>query len=227
MRAYTESVEECRCSVLAALPAAAGGVLLDCGCADGALTMRLAERMRPDRIIGIEIKPELAERARTRGIELPSGDLNTRLEIPDATVDVATANQVIEHLRDTDGFMIELRRVLKPGGIAVISTNNLASWHNIVALMLGAQPFPADVSSNSAIGKLFGLFPGDAGGYGSWTHLRIFSFRALREMLEYHQFAVREIRGVGYYPLPTRLARPVAKRAPRHAAYLTVTCSRR
>jgi 2-polyprenyl-3-methyl-5-hydroxy-6-metoxy-1,4-benzoquinol methylase len=71
---------------------------------------------------------------------------------------------MIEHLRDTDGFMIELQRVLKPGGIAVISTNNLASWHNIVALMLGAQPFPADVSSNFAIGKLFGPFPGDAGG---------------------------------------------------------------
>jgi len=179
------------------------------------------------RIIGIEIQDGLAEVAAARGIEIPSRDLNAPLEIPDRAVDVAVANQVIEHLYDTDQFVRQLHRVLKPGGLAVISTNNLASWHNILALILGAQPFPADVSSNSALGKLFGLFPGDAGSYSSWTHLRIFSPRALREMLEYHGFAVERIRGIGYYPLPTTLAQRIADRAPRHAAYLTVTCSRR
>jgi SAM-dependent methyltransferase len=226
MRYYEDSAEACRQSIIDELPAAPGGTLLDCGCADGALTMRFAERVQPTRILGIELMGDLAEIARGRGIELSGRDLNAKLEIPDAAVDVVTANQVIEHLYDTDRFVLELWRVLKPGGTAVISTNNLASWHNIIALLAGAQPFPADVSSNSAIGKLFGLFPGDAGGYSSWTHLRIFTLRALRELLEYHGFAVQRIQGVGYYPLPPRLARAVAARAPRHAAYMTFTCSK-
>jgi 2-polyprenyl-3-methyl-5-hydroxy-6-metoxy-1,4-benzoquinol methylase len=226
MRYYTASVEDCRTSILDALTAGSGGVLLDCGCADGELTMRFAARVQPVRTLGIEIKEELADRARARGIEIAAGDLNTALELPDQSVDVVTANQVIEHLHDTDQFVREIRRVLKPGGVAVISTNNLASWHNIFALLVGAQPFPADVSSNSAIGKLVGLFPGDAGGYSSFTHLRIFTERALRELLEAHGLRVAQVRGVGYYPLPSRLATWVAERAPRHAAYLTVVCSR-
>jgi 2-polyprenyl-3-methyl-5-hydroxy-6-metoxy-1,4-benzoquinol methylase len=189
--------------------------------------MRFAERVRPSRIIGTEIQPKPAERSRARGIEIPSLDLNAKLEIPDGTVDVDTVNQVIEHLYDTDQFARELHRVLKPGAIAVVSTNNLASSHNVIALVLGAQQFPADVSSNSAIGKLVQLFPGDSGAYSSWTHLRVFSIRALREMLEYHGFTIERIQGVGYYPLPSTLANRIARRAPRHAAYLTVTCSRR
>jgi SAM-dependent methyltransferase len=217
-------VEDCRRSVVENLPRQAGGALLDCGCAEGDLTLRSADWMGADVALGIEKQVALAERAGERGIRIVGTELNEPLPVEDGAVDAATANQVIEHLADTDNLVRELYRVVRPGGVLVLSTNNLASWHNLVALLVGAQPFPADVSRNSSLGKLVGLFPGDPGSYESWTHLRIYSYRALKEMMEFHGFSVERVQGVGYYPLPSRLANRLAAIDPRHAAYLTVRC---
>ncbi len=218
---YEDSVRNCRQSILDNLPL--GATLLDYGCADGELTQQLAARASSSRVIGVEIHAELAEQARHRGIEIIAA-ADGHLPVEDATVDVATANQLIEHLADTDTFVREIHRVLRPGGTLVLSTNNLASWHNIVALFFGAQPFPSDVSSDPGIGKLVALTAGDTGGWSSWTHLRVFSYRALIEMMQVHGFEVQRVQGVGYYPLPARLAARMARSDPRHAAYLTVRC---
>ena len=77
---------------------------------------------------------------------------NDRLPYDDESFDVVCSNQVIEHLARTDNFVSEILRVLRPGGYAVTSTENLASWHNIAALALGWQPF-----SLSNVSKVLGL----------------------------------------------------------------------
>lgn len=218
---YEDSVRDCRLSVLENL--STGHVLLDYGCADGSLTSRFAERTGASTVLGVEIFEPDAEQARRRGIEIVAANAG-RLPVNEDSVDVATANQVIEHIADTDLFVDEIHRILRPGGTFVVSTNNLASWHNIVALCLGAQPFPADVSSNPDIGKLVAFTGGDTGAWSSWTHLRIFSHRSLIEMMEAHGFRVDRVQGVGYYPLPSKVANRVAAWDPRHAAYLTLRC---
>ena len=43
--------------------------------------------------------------------------------------------------------------MLAPGGLACLSTNNLASWHNIVSLGLGYQPTPMHVSEKVVVGN--------------------------------------------------------------------------
>jgi len=224
LRYYDRSVLECSTSVLENIPVLPGSTLLDVGCADGSLTAEWGEAAHATRVIGIEIFDAIAAQARGRGIEVVSSDLNGTLDLADESVDIVTANQVIEHLHETDGFVRELRRVLRPGGVLVLSTNNLASWHNVAALVVGAQPFPADVSTNPDIGKLVRVNGGDTGGWSSFTHLRIFSYRALKEMMQAHGFVVERIQGIGYYPLPGRLAAKAAATDPRHAAYLTLRC---
>lgn len=68
-------------------------------------------------------------------------------------------NPVIEHLFDTDNFVSESFRILKPGGYTIVSTVNLASWHNIFALILGYQPFDfANISIKGTIGNPFSLW---------------------------------------------------------------------
>ena len=91
--------------------------------------------------MGIEIDKSQAGKAAARGIEAITGDLNHKFELEDAIADGVIANQVIEHLYDTDNLLSEIWRVLKPGGVLVVSTEHLASWHNIFALLLGWQPF--------------------------------------------------------------------------------------
>ena len=51
-------------------------------------------------------------------------DANGVLPFEDATVDVVIARHVIEHVVDTVGFLTELKRVLKPGGMLLLATPN-------------------------------------------------------------------------------------------------------
>ena len=144
---HHDSVRQCEESMLALLEPAK--VLLDCGCADGTLTTAFADTAGVTTALGIEIMDLLAVDAEERGIRVLRADLNNPFALDDSCVDIVTANQVIEHLHNTDGFLSEIHRVLRPGGIFVLSTNNLAAWHNIAALLVGAQPFPADVRVTS------------------------------------------------------------------------------
>jgi len=69
--------------------------------------------------------------------------------------DVVFANQVIGHLYETDLFLKEIYRMLKNGGYTIISTPNLAGFHNIFSLIFGKQPFPAHASNEVILGNSF------------------------------------------------------------------------
>lgn len=194
--------------------------LLDLGCDDGERTLTFARAARATEVHGVEVVDERAALARARGIEVAIADLTRPLPYDDGRFDGVVSNQVIEHLADTDTFVAEIRRVLRPGGLAVVSTENLASWHNIGALLLGWQPFSlTNVSSTRlGVGNPAALHRGEESGLETWQHLRVFSFRGLRELFEAHGFRVDRLLGAGYYPLPARLGRL----EPRHAAFLTI-----
>jgi len=217
---YHDSVRDCRASIAQLAEFDSKAEYLDCGCDDGKFTEEVAAVIGSRNISGIEINEKAAKLAVERGVQIAASDLNKRFPFEDDSLDVVTANQVIEHLYDTDNFVLEIKRVLKPHGYAIISTNNLASWHNLFALTLGYQPFPSDVSSNNpGIGKIIPTFDGDA---GSWAHLRIFTYASLKSLMEYYGLRVEEIVGVGYYPFPSRIANRLAQLDKRHSAYLTL-----
>ncbi|MBS9533983.1 class I SAM-dependent methyltransferase [Mycobacterium sp. M1] len=62
-------------------------------------------------------------RARYPRVEVVQGNL-ADLPLPDASVDVVVNFQVIEHLWDQAQFIAECHRVLRPGGVLMISTPN-------------------------------------------------------------------------------------------------------
>jgi SAM-dependent methyltransferase len=208
----------CR-AILAALTPRPGCTLVDLGCGDGAFTARVGQRAGAGRLLGLEIDPIEAAAARERGVEVIEADLAQALPLEDASVDVVHSNQVIEHLADTDLFLREIRRVLAPGGYAVVSTNNLASWHNVISLALGWQPPVSHVSDEVVVGNPMDFMEGHLGEHVH-MHLRVFTGRALAELAEYHGLGVELARTVGYYPLPVRLARLATRIDPRHGAYL-------
>lgn len=205
-------------------PAAGSASLVDLGCDDGSLTMRLASRVGADSIHGVEIVEERAQIAEKRGVHVIRADLNSPMPLGDGTFDVACSNQVIEHLHDTDLFVSEVFRILRPGGYTVVSTENLASWHNIASLLFGWQPFSlTNVSHQSgSIGNPLALHRGEAFAWKSWEHVRVFAYRGLSELFTAHGFVVESIAGAGYFPLPARIGRS----APRHAAFITLKARR-
>lgn len=55
---------------------------------------------------------------------------NEPLPYPDATFDVVTATEVIEHLEDFRRVVREIHRVLKPGGVCILSTPNILNLNS-------------------------------------------------------------------------------------------------
>jgi SAM-dependent methyltransferase len=228
-RIFAATEEENRRVLLSEARPRPRGVLLDLGCGDGALTVRLAERVGAGRMLGVERDAGRVALARARGVEVVVADLAETLPVADATVDVVVANQVIEHVPATDRLLAEVRRVLRPDGYALVSTNNLASWHVVAALVIGWQPAPCHVSEEVIVGTGAAPAEGDPGSPGQ-MHLRLFTHRALAGLAAFHGLAVDGRRTAGYYPFGPRVARVLARLDPGHGAYLVhrlVPASRR
>jgi SAM-dependent methyltransferase len=189
-RVFRATEEENRRVILDALEPRDGGALLDLGCADGAVTARVAERARVERVVGVELIDHLADAARARGMEVV-----------------------------TDNFLREIRRLLKPDGYAVVSTNNLASWHNVASLVLGWQPPPCHPSDEVIVGNPVGVMEGAPGARGQ-MHLRVFTGRALAGVARHHGLRPDLVATAGYYPFPVAIARILNRLDPRHGAFL-------
>jgi SAM-dependent methyltransferase len=219
-RIFPATEEVNRTAILAVAEPRPGATLLDLGCGDGAFTERVARRVQAERVLGVELYEAAAVQAEGRGVEVHRADLGAQLPFADGSIDVVHSNQVIEHLPGTDHFMREIRRVLAPGGFAVVSTNNLSSLHNIVCLVAGYQPPPCHVSDvQVGIGNPVNVHRGLESEAGQ-THLRVFTGRALAELAALHGLRVEAARTAGFYPLPPRAAEVATRVASRWGAFL-------
>jgi SAM-dependent methyltransferase len=101
-----------------------GAAVLEAGCGR---TTRLAERReRIARLVGVDLE-EAAGRENAALDEFVAADLHARLPFSDGSFDLVYSNFVVEHLTDPPRVFAEWRRVLRPGGHAVLLTSNVAS----------------------------------------------------------------------------------------------------
>jgi 2-polyprenyl-3-methyl-5-hydroxy-6-metoxy-1,4-benzoquinol methylase len=99
--------------------------LLDVGCSRGHF-VRAALEYGFD-AEGVEPARRIAAAARDAGLRIHTGLLEEQ-DFDDDSYDALTLFEVIEHLSEPRVLLAECRRVLKPGGILVVSTGNAASW---------------------------------------------------------------------------------------------------
>ncbi|MHC1729157.1 MAG: class I SAM-dependent methyltransferase [Syntrophobacteraceae bacterium] len=197
-----------------------GSRLLDIGCDDGEWTKQVAGRVGTKDVYGIEIMQEAAAKSKLNGIKVFAGNISSGLPVRDGAFDAVHSNQVIEHLSATEHFVKEIYRVIKPGGYAVICTENLSSWHNIFSLVMGWMPMSSSNFSETIynVGNPLAMRAGEEADYPvSWQHIRVLSVRGIKEIFELHGFKTEKILGAGYYPFPPFFAR-IDKV---HAAFMT------
>ncbi|OBJ71406.1 class I SAM-dependent methyltransferase [Mycobacterium sp. 1274756.6] len=104
-------------------PRCAGRDVLEAGCGEGYGADMIAAVAR--RVVGVDYDESTVAHVRARypRVEMLAGNL-AALPLPDGAVDVVVNFQVIEHLWDQPGFIAECARVLRPGGLLMISTPN-------------------------------------------------------------------------------------------------------
>jgi methionine biosynthesis protein MetW len=165
--------------------------ILDIGCGEGDFCLEMKKGPVPKEVVGIDISEKAVIKAGERGVKAISINVSEEpLPFSDASFDAVFCGEVIEHVFDPDYLLDEAYRVLKAGGLFIITTPNLASWYNRLVLLFGYQPFFTEVSTRGGAGHLFPFWL-NAG------HLRLFTLRALKEVLARHDFKIGEIFGFG------------------------------
>jgi len=179
-----------------------GKRILDLGLSRGLFLERF-RRYEGVQLGGIEIDPEEIARARERGLEPERHFINVfdgnrmvaRLPWEDSYADVVLAGEIVEHIVDTEGFVREIRRVLRPGGAVALSTPNILWWKHRLALLGGRYPDALDYRTR--YGDDFG-------------HVRIFTPALLRGLLEETGFERVRVVGKRLGPISSLTSGPAA-----------------
>jgi SAM-dependent methyltransferase len=171
--------------------------LLDLGCGGGENTKLLADGLGGCAVVGVDWARRPLTAAQTQGVVVVQALLDgADLPFRDASFEVVVLSEVIEHLVDPDRAVEEARRVLQPGGVFLVTTPNLAAWFNRLLLGIGIQPVFSEVSSRKVFGR-----PGET----VVGHLRLFTRRALVELLQDLGFPQVRVRGVTFHGVPRPL----------------------
>ena len=154
------------------------GRVLDAGCGDGFFTAQIRQRFNLKNVHGLDVSSKAIDLAGTKYPEIifQQGSLS---HIPEETnsIDSVTMVEVIEHLIDVEGTLKELFRVLKPGGILLITTTDFNWFKQVIIAMFFFE-------------KYF---------YPTNPHVRFFTKSTLAEVLSNTGFTVMKYAWNGDY----------------------------
>jgi 2-polyprenyl-3-methyl-5-hydroxy-6-metoxy-1,4-benzoquinol methylase len=151
-----------------------GARVLDVGCGAGEFATALRDAGAIP--IGVDVAQEALRRAGARdaSLDLRLWRAGEPLPVEDSWADVAWAGEVLEHVVDVAPWLSEVRRVLRPRGTLLLTTPDHGPG-TLLALALSPRRFAAHFEPRS-------------------DHVRFFSRRTLRELLDDLGFEVTELR---------------------------------
>ena len=151
------------------------GKVLDLGCSSGLLSERL--RAMGHHVTGVDLNEIPGVRERTDAFY--RADLNDGIPPEVGTgYDIVLGADVLEHLMNPGALISQVRSVLAPDGRAIFCVPNIAHW------------YPRFRST-------FGVFDYDQRGILDSTHLRFFTRRSIRRLIERQGYTVRRLEPVG------------------------------
>ena len=139
--------------------------ILELGCGSGRISRELQKQGHE--VIGYDFSEEAVKKAVADGVNAKRANLDEGIPEENGLFDVVWAGDVVEHVFDPIGLLKESARVLKPGGIILIT-------------------IPSDVGLVSRVKMLFGISHQEQMYYSSgfYKHHTFFTPRLIRYMLE-------------------------------------------
>lgn len=146
------------------------GSALDLGCGDG----RLSSQLRASELVLADVSGVALERARRRLPQAESALIEPDAALPfeDSRFELVLCADTIEHVRDVQLLLSEIRRVLRPGAGVALTTPAHGRATGLTVLLRGFEAVFHPLS----------------------PHLRFFTRRSLRGLLEEMAFDVRSLR---------------------------------
>jgi len=161
--------------------------VLDVGCGSGNVLDALRAPGR--RLCGVEMSAEAAQSLQARGMEGCAVDLEKdRLPFHDGEFDVALCYDVLEHVFAPGRLLGEIRRVLRPEGVAMLCVPNTLNLFNRLVFLLGDYVDVMDTSHQSE--DMFS------------NHIRLFSKTLFERFVTANGFRVAE----RHYYFPERFS---------------------
>ncbi|WP_426338097.1 class I SAM-dependent methyltransferase [Pseudoduganella sp. S-14] len=121
------------------------GVVADVGCGFGRSLPKLHQRFAPQRLIGMDIDPEMLQHAAK---EVAAHDIkaeficcsSSNIKLEDNSVDLLFCHQTFHHLVDQENAIREFFRVLKPGGVLLFAESTRRYIHSWIIRLLFRHP---------------------------------------------------------------------------------------
>ena len=109
--------------------------IIDLGTADARMLDSIHRRYPQAHCIGVECVQELVDFAKSKfpHLEIIKGDVES-LDFPDSSFDLGIATSVIEHVSSPAKMLHEAKRILKPGGILILTSPD-PFWERLATLV--------------------------------------------------------------------------------------------
>lgn len=116
------------------------GKVVDLGCSDGFVLEEIRNKGSYE-VYGLDASTKSVDISRGKGLNVSIADLEKPFPYSDNFFDAVIGLEIIEHLADTDFFVDEIKRVLKPGGCLILCTPNALSLPRRLLTLIGLNPF--------------------------------------------------------------------------------------
>ncbi|MEK6967637.1 MAG: methyltransferase domain-containing protein [Nanoarchaeota archaeon] len=156
-----------------------GFKILDVGCGAGDISKTLVNK---NDVHGIDLSARNVKIAKSCGIQAVEHSVENRFPYKTNTFDIIICSEIMEHLFNPENVIKESYRILKNGGSLLLSTPNFYSLINRLLIIKGHHTgieLP-DITARE--------------------HIRFYSHRGLKIMLEANEFRIIRQEGIGFHP---------------------------
>lgn len=163
-----------------------GKTVLDAGCGTGWFTQRAVER--GGKVFSLDVGLHLLSQVKRRAAShLVVGDLLS-LPVQDKVIDIVVCSEAIEHTLRPEQAVAELCRIVRPGGLLILTVPN-RRWHYAVTVanLLGLRRYQ---------------------GYENWVN-----WQTLISWIEAEGMTVEVMRGFHVVPIFARVLKPILSAA--------------